>query len=77
MRVPIILYGLGQVGCAFLRQSIKIRSMLSQQRGLDLVMVGLADRSGMLLNPNGLNDECLLALIAAKEAAQQKKQHNR
>ncbi len=70
MRVPIILYGLGQVGCAFLRQLIKIKPMLSQQRNLDLAVVGLADRTGMLLDLSEASDERLLTLVEAKEAGQ-------
>jgi len=67
MRIPIILFGLGQVGSAFLRQLVKARNTLAQNRGLNLLVVGLADSAHMFFDPAGLGDECLLALMEAKE----------
>ena len=69
-RVPIIILGMGQVGRDFLRQLIRTGAALSQRMKLHLVVVGVADRRHMLLDPAGL-DECrLMELVDRLEAEQ-------
>jgi homoserine dehydrogenase len=51
MRIPVILFGLGQVGCTFLRQLLSNRPALKRRLNLYLVVVGLADRRHTLFEP--------------------------
>ena len=55
--VPIILLGLGNVGRALLRQILDTRELLAHRAGLRLVLIGLADISGMLIDADGLPEE--------------------
>jgi len=69
-RVPLILFGLGQVGCAFLRQLLKSGAVLSRRLSRNLLVVGVADRHSMVFDPAGLRDEQLMALAEGKETGQ-------
>jgi homoserine dehydrogenase len=68
VHVPIIILGLGHVGRAFLRQLTTNSAALSHWLGLNLVVVGLADRQHMLLDSAGLDDNRLRALVEDLEA---------
>jgi homoserine dehydrogenase/aspartokinase/homoserine dehydrogenase 1 len=70
LRVPLIIFGLGHVGRAFLRQFVTNGAELSRRLKLHLVVVGLADRHHMLLDPVGLDQHRLLALADALSAGQ-------
>lgn len=68
-RVPVVLFGLGGVGRALLRQILEQRSLHAERYGLELAIVGLADSSGVLTALDGaLDDFALRAALAAKEA---------
>jgi homoserine dehydrogenase len=69
-QVPLIVFGLGRVGRAFLRQLISNGRTLSRRLKLDLILVGLADRQHMLLEPAGLDVSRLMALVKNLEAGQ-------
>jgi homoserine dehydrogenase len=65
IRVPLIIFGLGQVGLAFLHQLAVNGVTLAQRSKMDLVVVGLAERQHMLLEPAGLDHSRLAALVAS------------
>jgi len=65
--VPLIVFGSGHVGRAFLRQLVRNSAALSQRLNLRLVVVGLAGRQHMLLDPAGLDDDRLLAMVERLE----------
>ncbi|MEA3342426.1 MAG: hypothetical protein U9R15_20885, partial [Chloroflexota bacterium] len=64
--IPVIFLGLGNVGQALLRQILDTRDVLARRAGLRLVPVALADTSGVLLDPTGLSDEALRAVLQTK-----------
>lgn len=68
VQIPLIIFGLGQVGRAFLRQLIRTKATLSKRLKLHLVVVGLADHQYTLFAPGGLEDSGLLALVEGLEA---------
>lgn len=70
LRVPLILFGVGGVGRALLRQIIDSRAALARRLNLHLAVVGLAERRYMLFDPAGLDDDCLLALLEGSRSAQ-------
>lgn len=68
--IPLIIFGLGNVGRAFIRLLVRNGVTLSQRLRLDLRVVGLAEREGMLLTRTGLDDGRLLKLVEALDAGQ-------
>jgi len=70
IRAPVIVFGLGRVGRAFLRQLVRSGEVLSQRLKLDLSVVGLADGQYMLFDPAGLDDGRLLNLVEGLEGGQ-------
>lgn len=66
--VPLILFGVGNVGRALVRQVIATRSLHASRLGLRLEFVALCDRSGAVVEPRGLADDLLHSLLAAKGA---------
>ncbi len=66
--VPVILLGMGGVGRALVRQVIATRSLHASRRHLRLEFVALCDRSGAVTDAQGLSDDTLNALLAAKSA---------
>jgi homoserine dehydrogenase len=69
-QLPLILFGMGGVGRALVRQIVASRATLAQRNGLQLAIVAVADSRHWLFNPTGFSDEALLALEAAKSAGQ-------
>ncbi len=65
-RVPIILLGSGGVGAALLHQIIAHRQFHASTYGLELAIVALCDSNGAVLEPKGLTNEQLQALLAYK-----------
>jgi homoserine dehydrogenase len=68
MQIPIFILGIGAVGQTLLQQVIDTRSTLMQRTGLQLIVVGLADSEGMLLETEGLTSQTVAAALDAKAA---------
>lgn len=64
--IPLIMFGIGQVGRTFLSQLMQTRSMLSERYGIELQPVALTDSRRVLFDAAGLSGETLRAAIAAK-----------
>ncbi|MBL7062711.1 MAG: homoserine dehydrogenase [Anaerolineae bacterium] len=64
-QIPIIFLGLGNVGSALLRQILATRDTLARRTNLRLVLIALADVSGLLFDPAGLPEETLHAALQA------------
>lgn len=61
--IPVFLFGVGRVGRTLLRRIIDSRPIVKRRSDLHLNVVGLADKFGMIINPEGLSDETLHDLI--------------
>lgn len=69
-KIPLILFGIGGVGRALVRQIVASRQTVAQRNQLQFNIVAVADSRQWLLAPAGFSDEALLALEAAKGAGQ-------
>jgi homoserine dehydrogenase len=67
IRVPLIIFGLGKVGRAFLRLIAKNGTSLSQRLGIELRVVSVAGSRHMLFDPVGLDASRLLELVDGLE----------
>jgi len=65
-KVPVILFGVGGVGSALLRQIVNGRSQHTTRNQIQFNIVAITDSKTMLWQANGLSDEHLLAAVAAK-----------
>ena len=63
-QVRYLLIGAGNVGRRFLGLVARKEQVLRERAGLALVLVGVADSSGIAANPEGLDLEWILALKA-------------
>ena len=70
IRVPLIIFGPGQVGRAFLRQLVRNDAIFSQQLNLAPVVVGLAESQHMLLRPQGMANDDVMSLVERLEEGQ-------
>lgn len=66
---PLIVLGVGNVGSAFIRQAMATREAHAQRYGIHLQPVLLADISGALFDPAGL-EALLPAVMTAKQNGQ-------
>ncbi len=64
--VPVILFGVGGVGSALLRQIVNGRSPLATRNQIQFNIVAITDSKTMLWDKAGLSDEQLLAAVDAK-----------
>jgi homoserine dehydrogenase len=64
--VPVILFGVGGVGSALLRQIGNGRSHLATRNQIQFNIIAITDSKTMLWDSNGLSDEQLLAAVVAK-----------
>ncbi len=64
--VPVILFGVGGVGSALLRQIVNGRSHLITRNQIQFNIVAITDSKTMLWDSEGLSDEQLLAAVEAK-----------
>jgi homoserine dehydrogenase len=64
-KVRYLLLGVGNVGRRFLELTVNKADVLRQRFNLVLVPVGVADSSGLALNPTGLDPGRIVALKAA------------
>ena len=69
-QVPLILFGSGHVGRAFLRQWMRVRAHLAERYCLDLQPVALTDSSGALVDWQGVPPEAVQAALDAKAGGQ-------
>ncbi len=61
-KARLLLIGVGNVGRRFLELIVCKQDMLRHRLGLDLVVVGVADRSGAATNPAGLYPQQVVTL---------------
>ena len=67
--IPLILFGIGGVGCALVRQIVENRTYHAAQYGLTLDILALCDRNSAVIELNGgIDDAHLRAILALKEA---------
>lgn len=64
--VPLIVFGLGHVGSAFLSQLMRMRSSLAERYDVDLQPIALADRRASFFDPDGLSADGLESAINIK-----------
>ncbi len=63
--IRLLLVGVGNVGCRFLELIARKRDLLRRRLGLELVLVGVADRSGVAICPDGLEVQPVVNLKRA------------
>ena len=67
--IPVILFGVGGVGRALIRQIIENRAYHASQYGIALQLVAVCDRSSAVIElDGGLTDETLRELLVLKAA---------
>ncbi len=66
--IPLIIFGVGGVGQALVRQLIAGRDRILARNGCRFDVLALVDSQSWLWDPAGLNDERLLAAMAEKKA---------
>ena len=64
--VPVILFGVGGVGSALLRQVVNGRSTIKSRNQIQFNIVAITDSKTMLWDSAGLSDAQLLEAVAAK-----------
>ena len=64
--LDLVIVGLGGIGRTFIRQWRSVSARLKSKRGIDLRMTGMADRSGLLHDPDGLAASAIDAVLYAK-----------
>ncbi len=65
--IRIVIHGVGQIGRTLLKQLETQKSYLKDKMQLGLTCIGLADKSGLILDDAGFSSERILELIAMKE----------
>lgn len=68
--VPVIMYGVGGVGRALLRQISASRDVVAEHNQSNLDVVGLLDSRGWIWQPAGLSDERLDQIVFRKAAGE-------
>ena len=66
-RIPVMIFGVGGVGRALLRQIVAGRDATANRNQLCFDVVGVLDSRSWLWKPAGLTDDQLGALVEAKE----------
>ncbi|MFZ0547366.1 MAG: hypothetical protein WAM60_18110 [Candidatus Promineifilaceae bacterium] len=69
--IPVILYGVGGVGRALLRQILNGRSITADRNQLHFDIVALTDSRNWQSDLDGLKDEQIQTILNAKEQGQQ------
>ena len=65
-QIPVILFGAGGVGRTLIQQMLTGRDTIAQRAHTQFNIVGLADSRRWLLEPDGMSDDYLEAVLAAK-----------
>lgn len=68
--IPVIIFGVGGVGRALLRQIVDTRDLVASRNHCRFDVVSVLDSRSWLWQPAGLGDDQLLQIIYAKEAGQ-------
>jgi homoserine dehydrogenase len=63
IQVPFILLGLGPVGRTLVRQIIDTHKTVAQRTGIQFILVGIADSSGVMLENDGIPEEMLKKIL--------------
>lgn len=66
--IPVILYGVGGVGRALLRQMLNGRSVIAERNRLHFDVVALADSRNWQSDPGGIGEAQIRAILDAKQA---------
>jgi len=66
-KIKTVLIGLGTVNIGFLKIIINKKKELEDKHGIEFVIVGVADSTGIAINPNGFNHQNLVDLKAKNE----------
>jgi homoserine dehydrogenase len=66
-RIPLIVFGVGNVGRTFLSQLAQTHLSLARRYGVDLRPVALAEIDGVIFDPDGLLSDTLETAINARE----------
>ncbi|MBP8003193.1 MAG: hypothetical protein KA314_28945 [Chloroflexi bacterium] len=69
-QIAVILLGTGGVGRALLKQLVRGRDAFANRNQCHFNVVAITDSQGWVWQPDGLNDEQLLTLVAQKNAGQ-------
>jgi homoserine dehydrogenase len=69
-RIPLVVFGVGNVGRAFLAQMAQTHATLSQRYGVDFQPAALADSSGVIFDPVGMAPEKVERILTAKARGQ-------
>ena len=74
--IPVILFGVGGVGRALLRQISENRTVHAEQYGLTLQLLAVADSNGAIIaSDEGLEDDAVQAVLAHKTAGGKLTEH--
>ncbi len=74
--LPIILFGVGGVGRELIQQIVAQRGFHALQYGLNLQLLAVCDSDGAVIDSgDGLDDDLLAELVAAKAAGQRLANH--
>ncbi len=65
-RIPLIVFGVGNVGHTFLAQVAQTHMSLAHRYGVDLRPIALAEIDGLIFNPEGLLSDTLQLAITAR-----------
>lgn len=68
--VNLTIFGFGQIGQTLVRQLSDQKEYLEQKLKLKSPLVGIADRSGLLVSESGFSDEEILTLLQSKADGQ-------
>ena len=71
IKIPVVIYGVGGVGRALLRQMIKGRSVIADRNNIQFNIVALSDSRNWQSDLDGLKDEQIQTILNAKEQGQQ------
>ena len=63
IQIPFILLGLGPVGRTLIRQIIDTHKTVAQRTGIQFVLVGIADSSGLMLESDGISEEMMQKIL--------------
>ncbi len=66
-KIKTVLIGLGTVNIGFLKIIINKKKELEDKHDIEFVIVGVADSTGIAINPNGFNYQNLVDLKAINE----------
>lgn len=63
IQVPFILLGLGPVGRTLVRQILETHKTVAQRTGIQFVLAGISDSSGLMWENGGISEEMLQKIL--------------